>query len=96
MEFMCVLRRKTETFSESEFAEHLDEEAESVRRLYADGVVRSAWSRGDVAGGVLLVEADSEAAALAIVQNLPLGRRGMLEGRIIPLRGYRGFGPKSG
>lgn len=93
MQYISIVRRRTETFSEAEFAKFLDEEAEAVRRLYAQGIVRAAWSRTDVPGAVMLLEAASPQDAQSEVDALPLARRGMLEIRIIPLRGYRGFGP---
>ena len=48
MQFMVVLRRRTETYSAEEFAPRLDEEAERARALYAQGVIRQIWSRSIV------------------------------------------------
>ncbi|HVA29207.1 MAG TPA: hypothetical protein VNF68_13575 [Candidatus Baltobacteraceae bacterium] len=90
---MC--RRKTESFSSAEFEALLDEEAEGVRRLYAQGIVRSAWTREDVLGACLMLEVETLASAHEAVAGLPLGRRGMLEVQLVPLRGYRGFGPRN-
>lgn len=94
MQFFAVLRRRTEAFSDAEFAERLEAEAECVRSLYARGVVRGAWSREDVPGAVLLLEAPSAQAAREALESLPLLRGGMLELQFLPVRGYRGFGPR--
>lgn len=95
MQFLAICRRRTEAFSESDFASLLDAEAECVRAFYAEGFVRAAWGRDDVAGACLLLEAASVAQADAKLQTLPLASAGMLEVQLIPVRGYRGFGPRS-
>jgi muconolactone delta-isomerase len=96
MEFMAVMRRRTEAFSAEEFERFLEPEAEAVRAMYIAGTIRSIWSRGDALGAVLLIEADSPDHAEQIVASLPLMRQGMLDfEKLIPLRGYRGFGPRA-
>lgn len=96
MEFMAVLRRRTEAFSAEEFEKYLEAEAEAVRKAYVDGTVRAIWSRGDALGAVILIEADSLDGVERFVGTLPLMQRGMLDKeKIIPLRGYRGFGPRT-
>ncbi len=93
---MAVLRRRTETFSDEEFGKYLEAEAEAVRGLYIDGTVRSIWSRGDALGAVVLIEAESAEHAERVVAGFPLMERGMLDfEKLIPLRGYRGFGPRA-
>lgn len=94
MQFLAVCRRKTETFTAEQFEALLDAEAQRARELYAQGIVRAAWSREDVLGACLLLERDSLDAANAAIQSLPLAERGMLDVQLIPLRGYRGFGPR--
>jgi len=94
MQVLAVCRRRTEAFSEAEFAALLDDEAEAVRALYAAGVVRAAWTRDDVPGACLLLEAESPEAAHDAMQAAPLFSRRMIEAQFIPLRGYRGFGPR--
>jgi len=93
MEFLAVCRRRTETFSDAEFAPRLDTEALRLRELYAEGVVRSAWSREAVPGACLLAESASLDEAQSKLVTLPLVALVMLEANIIPLRGYRGFCP---
>lgn len=83
-------------FSEEAFAPVLEPEAQAIRALYAQGIVRSVWSRDDVPGACLLIEAESLDRAREIVAGFPLVERGMAEVQVlIPLRGYRGFGPRS-
>jgi len=93
MVFMAILRRRTEVFAAAEFAEHQDAEADRVRRLYADGIVRSVWSRGDVPGAFMLLEASDVAAAERALASLPFVSRNMADAQIVELRPYRGFLP---
>ncbi len=95
MQVLAICRRKTESFTQAQFEALLDEEADGVRRLYAQGVVRAAWTREDVLGACLMLEVESLASAHEAVAGLPLGQRGMLEVQYVPLRGYRGFGPRN-
>ncbi|MGZ3497907.1 MAG: hypothetical protein ACXVAK_10140 [Vulcanimicrobiaceae bacterium] len=95
MQFVAIVRRRTETFTEEEFAPLLEPEAERLRALNASGKVRAAWSREDVLGAVLLLESENLRDAEAVVASLPLVQREMLEAQIIPMRAYRGFGPRS-
>jgi hypothetical protein len=94
VQILAVIRRRTEAFSEEQFAELLEPEAEMLRTLYAEGIVRSAWSRADVLGACLMMERDSIEDAQAAFTRLPLAAAGMLDAQFIPLRGYRGFGPR--
>ena len=93
MQFLAIMRRRTEAFSEEEFAQRLDAEALRVQELYAEGFIRAAWSRNDVLGACLLLEGDASADVEAKLKTLPLHAAGMLDAQIIPLRGYRGFCP---
>ena len=93
MQFMAILRRRTESFSGEQFAQRLDAEADRVRRLYAEGVIRVAWSRGDVPGAFLLIEAPDLGDAERALGSLPLVSAEMAEVQIIELRPYRGFLP---
>ena len=94
MQFMAVVRRRTESFTDEQFAEVLGPEAERIRELYRDGIVRAIYSRGDVLGAVLLLEAPDEATAHGALATVPLNALGMLEiQQFIPLKPYRGFAP---
>lgn len=95
MQFLAIMRRRTESFSEEQFAELLEPEAEFVRAAYISGTIRNIWSRGDHLGAVLHLEADSLEAVDAFIADLPLNKRGMLDVQmVIPMRGYRGFAPR--
>lgn len=94
MEFLAITRRRTERFSEAEFAGVLEDEAQTARTLYAEGVVRAINGRGDVPGAVLRIEAETLEAARAAVARLPLYRREMMDVEIVPLLPYRGFAPR--
>ena len=91
MQFFVLIRRRTESFSEEQFEPLLAPEAARVSELYGDGVIRSAYSRQDVPGAILLVEAADLDEVDDILATLPLAERGMLEFTIIHVRGYRGF-----
>ena len=95
MQFLAVLRRRTEQFSGEQFEPLLEPEAQAVRRLYIEGKIRSIWSRGDTPGGAMLLEADSPDEARATLESFPLVQAGMMDVQsVIPLRGYRGFAPR--
>jgi muconolactone delta-isomerase len=89
-------RRRIEAFHENDYTPlRLEAEAEAVRRLYMDGVVRQIWHRGDIGGACLLTEAQSSEDVTAALSGLPLFAAGMQEAvAIVPLRPYRGFSPK--
>jgi muconolactone delta-isomerase len=95
MQFLAIVRRRTERFSDAEFAPHLETEAEAVRAMHIEGTIRSIWSRGDCLGAVMLLEAPSQEGAQAVFERFPLAQLGMLEVEmLVPLRGYRGFAPR--
>jgi len=96
MQFISISRRLSERFSDDQFAAHIEAERERVRELYRDGVVRSIWSRKDVAGAVMLLECADEDSARAAVGSLPLAQREMLEVQILPLGPYPAFSPSEG
>jgi len=91
-EFLALVRRSPR-FAESEFAPHLAPEAVRVRQLYADGVIRRIWSRLDVPGAAIVLEAESLEKIDELLDSLPLKAIGMLEIDVIPLKPYRGFAP---
>jgi muconolactone delta-isomerase len=95
-QFIALLRRNHDEFTESQFTPELMEaEAERARRLYTDGVYRQIWSRGDVPGAAIVVEAPSADAARDALDTLPLKQNGMLVlDVLVPLNPYRGFAPR--
>ena len=91
MQFLAILRRRTEAFSEAQFADMLGPEADRARALYAEGRFRTIHSRGDVPGAVITVEAGDAEEAAAVASTLPFVQTGMAELTIVPLLPYRGF-----
>lgn len=94
MQFLTISKRRTERFTDAEFAARVDDEIAQARVLYANGFIRQIWHRSDIAGACILVEAESEAQARERLNTLPLVRAGMLEVTIIPLKPYAGFCPR--
>jgi muconolactone delta-isomerase len=96
-QFIAAVRRDLEKFSASDFTpELLDEEAERARQLYADGIFRQVWGRGDHLGAVILIEAGTFEEAQAVLASLPLAVREMLAlDFLAPVTPYRGFGPRT-
>jgi uncharacterized protein YciI len=91
MQFIAITRRLTERFTDTEFAEYLGAEGERARELYAAGSFRALYSRGDVPGAVIEIEAADADEAARLVGSLPFAVRGLMEYRIVPLRPYRVF-----
>lgn len=94
MQFLVMSRRRTDEFGEDDFAKVIPLETERVRALYAEGVVRQIWLREDLPGACFVVEADSLEGAQAVVDELPMAASGLSAFEVIPLRPYRGFGPR--
>ena len=91
MQFIAITRRRTESFSDAQFAEQLPAESDRARELYADGYFRTINSRGDIPGAVIVVEARDLDDASRLVASLPLAKLEMMDVQVIPLRPYRGF-----
>lgn len=73
-------------------ADQLEREVAYVREIYATDTLRQIWSRTDVTGACLLIEAQSESTARAAIDELPLMKAGKLEIQtFMALRSYRGF-----
>jgi hypothetical protein len=94
MQYLVLTRRRSEAFSEAEFAERLPAEGEQARILYAEGFIRQVWHRADVPGVCLFVEAVDEREVRSRLQTLPLVAAMMLElSVVVRLLPYRGFAP---
>jgi len=89
---MVLTQRRTEKHDAADFDTVIPAETHRARTLYAEGVVRHAWHRGDVAGACLILEVPDAEAAQAIVDSLPLAVSGMADFTVVPLQPYRGFG----
>jgi len=96
MQFFALLRRNTEKFTDADFTPLLPSEAEQRRALYAQGVVRQIWNRGDMPGSGLMFEAESETAIRQHLATLPLVKADMMDVvAVVPLSPYPGFGPRA-
>jgi muconolactone delta-isomerase len=95
MQFLTLSRRRTDTFPPEAFTPELNaREAQRVKELYAAGILRQVWRRGDVPGAAILWEAASEAEVREALGSLPIFKAGMLEVEALaPLEPYPGFGP---
>jgi muconolactone delta-isomerase len=94
-QFIALIARNYDRFTEDDFTPLLEAEAERARELYAAGTFRQMWGRLDVKGAVTLIEADSPEEAHAALASLPLAQKGMLDVSLVPVNGYRGFGPRA-
>jgi muconolactone delta-isomerase len=95
MQFLSISVRKIAEFGAEAFTPELTAaEGARIRELYAEGLLRQVWRRGDMPGACIVWEAETENDVRSRLQSLPIFKRGMLEiVSIIPLAPYPGFGP---
>jgi len=95
MQFLSLSRRRTDAFPAEAFTpELMAHESVRVRELYASGILRQIWKRGDVAGASILWEAADIDDVREAIGSLPIFKAGMLElVALIPLEPYPAFGP---
>jgi muconolactone delta-isomerase len=93
MQFLTISRRRTDAFPPETFTpELIAREGRQVKALYAAGILRQVWKRGDTPGAAILWEAASEAEVRAAIATLPIFEAGMLEIQaLVPLQPYAGF-----
>jgi muconolactone delta-isomerase len=93
MQFLSLSRRLTEQFPPEAFTPELAaREGQQVKALYASGLLRQVWKRGDTPGAAILWEAAGEAEVRAAIATLPIFQAGMLEIVVVaPLEPYPGF-----
>ena len=93
MQFLSLSRRRTDQFPPEAFTTELAaREGQCVKALYAAGILRQIWKRGDIPGASILWEAPSEAEVRAAIASLPIFQAGMLEIlALVPLEPYPGF-----
>ena len=93
-QFFALAKRNLTDFTEADLAPYMEPEAERARELYAAGTFRQIWSRADVPGAAILIEAKSLEEAKSFMASLPLAVKGMLTYEVMPFMPYRGFGPR--
>jgi muconolactone delta-isomerase len=93
MQFLSISRRRTDAFPPEAFTpELIAQEGQRVRAMYATGILRQIWRRGDAPGAVIVWEAASEADVRAAIATLPLAQAGMIETIFLaPLEPYPAF-----
>jgi muconolactone delta-isomerase len=93
MQFLSLARRRSAEFPPEAFTPDLiAREGRRVRQLYASGILRQIWRRGDTPGATILWEAQSEAEVREALASLPIYQAGMLEiVALVPLEPYPGF-----
>ena len=98
MQYLTLSRRRTDAFPPEAFTPELvAQEGYRVKELYASGLLRQVWKRGDTPGAVILWEAADEAEVRDAVASLPIFKAGMLElVALVPLEPYAGFGRRLG
>ncbi|MGD0294033.1 MAG: muconolactone Delta-isomerase family protein [Terracidiphilus sp.] len=95
MQFLSLSHRRVDAFPPEAFTPELTaRETQRVKELYASGLLRQVWRRGDMPGAAILWEAAGEAEVRAALDSLPISQAGMLEILVVaPLAPYPGFGP---
>jgi muconolactone delta-isomerase len=95
MQFLSISRRRTDAFPAEAFTpELIAQEGQRVKELYAAGILRQIWRRGDTPGAAIVWEVASEAEVRDALGSLPISKAGMLEvSALVPLEPYAGFGP---
>ena len=95
MQFLSISRRRTDAFPAEAFTPELAaQEGQRVKELYAAGILRHIWRRGDTPGATILWEVANEAEVRDALASLPIFKAGMLEiSALVPLEPYGGFGP---
>lgn len=88
---IVVVATRSENHSTEDFAPLLPGEAKKALQLVAADVFREIYSREDGKGAIIVMEADSEDAARARLDELPLVQAGMLELDVYPVGPYRGI-----
>lgn len=95
MQILSISRRRLDLFPLEAFTpELLARESQRVRELYAAGILRQIWRRGDEPGAVLVWEAANEDEVRAAIATLPIYIAGMMEIPVLmALQPYPGFCP---
>ena len=96
MQFLTLSRRRTESFTDGQFAALLELEAARVEEMKSEGHVSHVWRRGDLAGACIVWNVETEAQVHTLLATLPFDQAGMLEIlSMIPLTPYNGVNGKS-
>jgi muconolactone delta-isomerase len=95
MQYLVLVSRSESASSMTVLKQDIEAEAEFVRHLHADGVVRQIWLRAE-GGACMIAEADHADHLRELLSSLPLVKSGYLAApQISQLRAYSGFGPRN-
>jgi hypothetical protein len=86
---IVVIAHRSQKVPPEEIAKHLPAEGKRALQFFAEDFVREIYSRKDGKGAVLIVEAESEAAARTKLAELPLVKLGLLDLDFYPVGPYR-------
>lgn len=92
MQFLTISRRKEAV--EAPGNELVRAEVQRARMLYAEGLMRHLWHRGDGPGACVLWEVEDEGQLWDLLRSLPFFQAGKVEVSVIPLRPWAGFVPE--
>jgi hypothetical protein len=96
MQFMALFSWHPDKGETPAPADLREAEFEMIRGLYAAGLVRQIWLRGDAGGACAIVEAASTDEVAEKFNALPFIREGYLQpAMIVPLKPYSGFAPRN-
>lgn len=89
---ILVLAQRHADVSVDQMRPHFKPEVEAVWALYAQGIVREFYTRGDQGGpAILAVECETVEAAQKVLAELPLVKLKMLDLNLIPLAPFSGL-----
>ncbi|MQB46140.1 muconolactone Delta-isomerase family protein [Rhizobium sp. ICMP 5592] len=74
------------------FEQLIEEEKAHARQAYVQGSIRQIWLQTPGPGAVAIVEADTPEDAERVFAEFPLAEAGLLDGKVIGLAPYAGFG----
>ena len=63
----------------------IPDEIQATAKLYLDGKIRQWYSRGDGKGVIFIVDAKSEDEARAMMEELPLAKKQLMDHQYIPV-----------
>lgn len=88
---ILAFERELPGASAEQFRQFAKEEARTAWGLYQSGAIRELYFRADQHTAVLVLENESNAAAAAVLANLPFVREGLICFDLVPLQAYSGF-----
>ena len=88
---ILAISKESENADWSNETDTLKEEAHRVYDLYLDGCLREIYFTEEQ-DAVLILECESTAKAIELLDTLPLVKRGLISFRVMQLMPYTGYG----